>query len=164
MCSNIRDTLRKEGYNYITDLEEARRYITTISPDDPFHKFYRKEGNKIYPKYVFKKLSLKFDDPLIFATDKSEKWKENYKKFWEKKALVEKSTIYDKTDFEKAIDLERHHLAFNAPICPPGLLSVDMAKIFEILDGELEMEWNEDLYYGVKDYLKKYELYKCMLD
>ena len=44
-----------------------------------------------------------------------------------------------------------------------GLLSIDdMAKIFEILDGELEMEYNEDLYFGVKDYLEK--LYKCMLD
>ena len=161
MCSIIRDTLRKEGYNYITDLEEAREYFITISPID----FFVKECKKNYPKYVFKKISLKFDDPLVFATEESKKWKKEYKRFCEKKELVEKSTIYDKTDFEKAIDLERNYLAFNAPICPPGLLSVDdMAKIFEILDCELEMEWNEDLYYGVKDYLKKYELYKCMLD
>ena len=159
--NSIRNTLRTEGHNLLTYLEEARECITTFHLDD---SFYEEEGRRIYPKYVLKKLSLKFDDPLVFATDEAKKWKEEYKKFFENKELVEKSTIYDKTDFEKAIDLERNYLAFNAPICPPGLLSVDdMAKIFEILDCELEMEWNEDLYYGVKDYLKKYELYKSML-
>ena len=80
MYSIIRDTLRMEGYKYITDLEEAREYITYIITDDPFDKFFHKEGNKIYPKYVFKKLSLKFDDPLVFATEESKKWKEDYKK------------------------------------------------------------------------------------
>ena len=88
-----------------------------------------------------------------------------YEKFCKNQKLVEKSTIIDKTDFEKVLDLERDNLTFNVPNCPPILLSVDdMAKIFEILDGELEMEWDEDLYFGVKDYLEKYELYKSMLN
>ena len=84
MCSIIRDTLRKEGYNYITEeyyLEEAREYFITISPVDSFVK----ECKKIYPKYVFKKLSLKFDDPLVFATEESKKWKKEYEKFCKKK-------------------------------------------------------------------------------
>ena len=160
--NSIKNSLRTEGYNLLTHLEEAREYVTTFRHDD---SFYEEEGRRIYPKYIIKKLSLKFDDPLVFATDKAKKWKEEYKKFFKNKELVEKSTIIHKTDFEKAIDLKGNYLAFNAPICPPGLLSLDeMAKIFEILDDELEMEWNEDLYYGVKDYLKKYELYKSMLD
>ena len=160
--NSVRDTLRTEGYNLITDLEEARECITTFHPDD---SFYEEEGRKIYPKYVLKKLSLKLDDPLVFATDEAKKWKEEYKKFLENKELVEKSTITDKTDFEKEIEDQKHYLAFNAPKCPPDLLSLDeMAKIFEILNDELEMEWDEDLYYGIKDYLEKYELYKTMLD
>ena len=160
--NSIRDTLRTEGYNLLTYLEEAREFITTFRHDD---SFYEEEGRRIYPIYVLKKLSLKFDDPLVFATDKEKKWKEEYKKFLENKELVEKSTIIDKTDFKKAIEDQKKYLAFNAPMCPPGLLSLDeMAKIFEILNDELEMEWNEDLYHGIKDYLKKYELYKCMLD
>ena len=160
--NSIRNTLRMEGYNLLTYLEEARECITTFHFDD---SFYEEEGRRIYPKYVLKKLSLKFDDPLVFATDKAKKWKEEYKKFLENKELVEKSTITDKTVFEKEIERQKKFLAFNAPKCPPGLISLDeMAKIFEILDCELEMEWDEDLYYGVKDYLKKYELYKCMLD
>ena len=158
--NSIRNTLRTKGYNLLTFLEEARECITTFRPDD---SFYEEEGRRIYPKYVLKKLSLKFDDPLVFATDKAKKWKEEYKKFLENKELVEKSTIIDKTDFEKEIEDQKHYLAFNAPKCPPDLLSLDeMAKIFEILNDELEMEWNEDLYYGVKDYLKKYNLYKTM--
>ena len=160
--NSIENTLRMKGYNLLTDLEEARECITTFRPDD---SFYEEEGRRIYPKYLLKKLSLKFDDPLVFATDKTKKWKEECKKFFKNKELVEKSTIIDKKDFEKAIEDQKKYLAFNAPICPPGLLSLDdMAKIFEILDGELEMEWNEDLYYGVKDYLTKYELYKSMLN
>ena len=51
MCSIIRDTLRKEGYNYITDLEEAREYFITISPVDSFVK----ECKKIYPKNMYLK-------------------------------------------------------------------------------------------------------------
>ena len=160
--NSIRDTLRTEGYNLLTSLEEARECITTFHPDD---SFYEEEGRRIHPKYVLKKLFLKFDDPLVFATDKTKKWKEEYKKFLENKELVEKSTIIDKTDFKKAIEDQKKYLAFNAPMCPPGLLSLDeMAKIFEILNDELEMGWDEDLYYGIKDYLEKYELYKCMLD
>ena len=160
--NSIRNTLRTEGYNLLTSLEEARECFTTFHLDD---SFYEEEGRRIYPKYLLKKLSLKFDDPLVFATDETKKWKEEYKKFFENKELVEKSTITDKTDFEKAIENQKNYLAFNAPMCPPGLLSLDeMAKIFEILDCELEMEWDEDLYYGIKDYLKKYELYKSMLD
>ena len=160
MWSIISDTLKKEGYKYITELEETREYFRTINLDDPFVK----ECKKIYLKYLFKKISLTFDDPLISATGNTKNWKKEYEKFCKKKELVEKSTIDDKGYFEKAIDIERDTLIFNAPNFPPDLLSVDdMAKIFEALDGELEMEFNEDLYFG-KDYLKKYELYKCMLD
>ena len=160
--NSVRDTLRTEGYNLLTYLEEARECITTFRFDD---SFYEEEGRRIYPKYVLKKLSLKFDDPLVFATDEAKKWKEEYKKFLENKELVEKSTITDKTDFEKKIKDQKNYLAFNAPMCPPGLLSLDeMTKIFEILNDELEMEWDEDLYFGVKEYLEKYELYKSMLN
>ena len=160
--NSIRNNLRAEGYDLLTYLEEVRECITTFRFND---SFYKEEGRRIYPKYVLKKLSLKFDDPLVFATDEAKKWKEEYKKFLENKELVEKSTITDKTDFEKEIEGQKRHLVFNAPKCPPGLLSLDeMAKIFEILDNELHMEWVEDLYFGVKDYLKKYELYKSMLD
>ena len=76
--NSIRDTLKMEGYNLLTDLEKARECITNITPND---SFYKEEGRRIYPKYVFKKISLKFDDPLVFATEESKKWKKNMKSF-----------------------------------------------------------------------------------
>ena len=36
MWSIISDTLRKEGYKYITELEETREYFSTFNLGDPF--------------------------------------------------------------------------------------------------------------------------------
>ena len=93
-------------------------------------------------------------------------WMLDYDEYENKKEIFElsksKFVDYDDyKDFHMAFKNEKEMLVRNAPF---GEVKPTLENIVDIFkDIELDMEFNEDIYYEIKTFLKRYEMYKELI-